>query len=139
MFGPLPNALVRTRRAAHRVAMSAHASKKALYAALAANAGIAVAKFCGAAYTGSSAMVSEGIHSLVDTGNQILLLYGIRDASRPADASHPFGYGLRLYFWGFVFAVAVFALGSGVAIIEGPRRGSIQRASIMPGSICSSC
>lgn len=102
--------------------MSAHASKRTLFAALAANAGIAVAKFCGAAYTGSSAMVSEGIHSLVDTGNQVLLLFGIKDASRPADASHPFGYGLRLYFWGFVVAVAVFALGSGVAIYEGAEK-----------------
>lgn len=61
--------------------MSAHASKLTLYTALAANAGIAVAKFSGAAYTGSSAMVSEGIHSLVDTGNQLLLLYGLRDAN----------------------------------------------------------
>lgn len=102
--------------------MSAHASKRTLYAALAANAGIAIAKFCGAAYTGSSAMASEGIHSLVDTGNQVLLLYGIKDASRPADASHPFGYGLRLYFWGFVVAMAVFALGSGVAIYEGAEK-----------------
>jgi cation diffusion facilitator family transporter len=99
--------------------MSAHASKRALYAALAANAGIAVAKFAGALWTGSSAMMSEGIHSLVDTGNQVLLLYGMKDAKRPADASHQFGYGLRIYFWGFVVAVAVFALGSGVAIYEG--------------------
>lgn len=94
-------------------------SKKTLFAALAANAGIAVAKFAGSAYTGSSAMASEGIHSLVDTGNQLLLLFGLKDASRPPDSTHPFGYGLRLYFWGFVVAMAVFALGSGVAIYEG--------------------
>lgn len=99
--------------------MTAHASRRTLLAALAANAGIAVAKFAGAAYTGSAAMTSEGIHSLVDTGNQVLLLWGMKDAARPADASHPFGYGLRLYFWGFVVAMAVFALGSGVAIYEG--------------------
>lgn len=99
--------------------MSASSSKTTLFAALAANAGIALMKFAGAAYTGSSAMVSEGIHSLVDTGNQLLLLFGIKDASRPADASHPFGYGLRLFFWSFVVAMAVFALGSGVAIYEG--------------------
>lgn len=99
--------------------MSAHSSKKALFAALAANAGIAIAKFAGAAYTGSSAMLSEGVHSLVDTGNQILLLFGMKDSSRQADASHPFGYGLRLYFWGFVVAMMVFALGSLVAIHEG--------------------
>ncbi|MEI5688695.1 MULTISPECIES: cation diffusion facilitator family transporter [Sphingomonas] len=102
--------------------MSAHASRHTLFAALAANAGIAIAKFCGAAYTGSSAMASEGIHSLVDTGNQVLLLFGMKDASRPADASHPFGYGLRLYFWGFVVAMAVFALGAGVAIYEGAEK-----------------
>jgi len=99
--------------------MSAPTSKKGLFAALAANAGIAIAKFGGAAYTGSSAMMSEGIHSLVDTGNQLLLLFGMKDSSRQADASHPFGYGLRLYFWGFVVAMMVFALGSLVAISEG--------------------
>jgi cation diffusion facilitator family transporter len=102
--------------------MSAHGSKTSLYAALAANTGIAVAKFLGAAYTGSAAMASEGIHSLVDTGNQILLLYGMKDAAKPADSEHNFGYGLRLYFWGFVVAVAVFSLGAGVAIVEGVKK-----------------
>ena len=100
-------------------AMATQTSKTTLLAALGANTGIAIAKFCGAAYTGSSAMASEGIHSLVDTGNQILLLFGLKDASRPADAPHPFGYGLRLYFWGFVVSVAIFALGSGLSIHEG--------------------
>lgn len=99
--------------------MANQASKTTLLAALGANTGIAIAKFCGAAYTGSSAMASEGIHSLVDTGNQILLILGLKDASRPADAPHPFGYGLRLYFWGFVVSVAIFALGSGLTIHEG--------------------
>lgn len=99
--------------------MSGGGSRMTLFSALGANAGIAVAKFCGAAVTGSSAMASEGVHSLVDTGNQILLLFGMKDASRPADAPHPFGYGLRLYFWGFVVALAVFALGSGLTIHEG--------------------
>ena len=99
--------------------MSAPTSRRALFAALAANAGIALAKFCGAAFTGSSAMASEGVHSLVDTGNQMLLLFGLKDAARPADASHPMGYGLRYFFWAFVVAMAVFALGSGVAIYEG--------------------
>lgn len=97
-------------------------STTALLAAMAANAGIAAAKFGGAMYTGSSAMMSEGIHSLVDTGNQVLLLIGMRDAARPADSSHPFGYGLRIFFWALIVAMAVFALGSGVAIYEGVQK-----------------
>lgn len=99
--------------------MSAHGSKKALFAALGANLVIAVAKFSGAAITGSSAMLSEGVHSVVDTGNQLVLLYGMKDAAKPADRDHPLGYGLRIYFWGFVVAVSVFAMGSLVAIYEG--------------------
>lgn len=99
--------------------MSAHASKKTVYAALGANLVIAVAKFIGSAFTGSSAMMSEGIHSLVDTGNQLLLLYGMKDAARPADHRHPLGYGLRIYFWGFVVSLLVFALGAIVALYEG--------------------
>lgn len=99
--------------------MSAHSSKKSLYAALTANTGIAVAKFLGAAYTGSSAMVSEGIHSLVDTGNQLLLLHGMKVADKPADAEHQFGYGLQLYFYGFVVALGIFGLGAGVSFYEG--------------------
>lgn len=99
--------------------MSAHSSKKSLYAALAANTGIAIAKFLGAAYTGSSAMVSEGIHSLVDTGNQLLLLHGMKVSDKPADAEHQFGYGLQLYFYGFVVALGIFGLGAGVSFYEG--------------------
>jgi cation diffusion facilitator family transporter len=99
--------------------MSAHGSKKALLAALAANTGIAIAKFSGAMYTGSAAMMSEGVHSLVDTGNQILLLIGMKQASRPADSRHPLGYGLSLYTYGLLVAITVFALGSLVAIHEG--------------------
>lgn len=99
--------------------MDPHGSNKTLYTALGANALIAVAKFCGALYTGSSAMMSEGVHSLVDTGNQMLLLYGKKDSSRPADAAHPLGYGMRLYFWSFVVAMMVFALGSLVSLYEG--------------------
>lgn len=87
--------------------------------AFVANLGIAVAKFVAAAMTGSSAMLTEGIHSLVDTTNQLLLYHGQRRAVRPPDDLHPAGYGREQYFWSFVVAELVFTLGAGVAIIEG--------------------
>lgn len=99
--------------------MSASASKKVIFAALAGNALIAVTKFIAAAYTGSSAMVSEGIHSLVDTGNQGLLLYGLKRAKREPDERFPFGHGKEIYFWSFVVAILIFALGAGISIYEG--------------------
>ena len=99
--------------------MAASDNKRVIYAALAGNALIAISKGAGAAYTGSSAMLSEAIHSLVDTGNQGLLLYGLARAKRPADARHPFGYGREIYFWAFVVAILIFAVGSGVSIYEG--------------------
>jgi len=99
--------------------MAGHKNKKVIYAALAGNAAIAITKITAAIYTGSSAMFSESIHSMVDTGNQILLLYGIRRAGQPADERHPFGYGRELYFWAFVVAILIFAVGAGVSIYEG--------------------
>ena len=99
--------------------MSTSASKKVIFAALAGNTLIAITKFIAAAYTGSSAMVSEGIHSLVDTGNQGLLLFGMKQAKKPADAKYPFGHGKEIYFWSFVVAILIFALGAGISIYEG--------------------
>ena len=99
--------------------MSHTTSTRTLVVALLANLGIAVSKFVAAAITGSSAMLTEGVHSVVDCTNQLLLMWGRRASKRPPDKLHPFGYGRELYFWSFVVAVMVFALGAGVSIYEG--------------------
>jgi cation diffusion facilitator family transporter len=97
----------------------AGSSKKVIYAALVGNALIAVTKFLAASLTGSSAMFSEGIHSVVDTGNQVLLLHGIRKARKPPCDRFPFGHGKEIYFWSFAVAILIFAVGSGVSLYEG--------------------
>ena len=98
---------------------TATSSKLAIYGAIGANIAIAVSKFVAAAFTGSSAMLSEGIHSLVDSGNGILILYGVKQAEKPADARHPFGRSKELYFWALIVAVLVFSVGGGMSFYEG--------------------
>ncbi|WP_137389387.1 cation diffusion facilitator family transporter [Rhodoligotrophos defluvii] len=98
---------------------ASNASRIVIYAALIGNVLIVITKFMAAALTGSSAMLSEGIHSLVDSGNEVLLLHGIRRASRPPDFAHPLGHGREIYFWSFIVAVLIFALGAGVSLYEG--------------------
>jgi hypothetical protein len=99
--------------------MKRDGSTTVVYAALGGNLAIAVTKFGAALYTGSSAMFTEALHSLVDTVDQGLLLYGMHRARRPPDEAHPFGYGLELYFWSFVVALLIFSLGGAFAIYEG--------------------
>jgi len=96
-------------------------SKLVLYAGLAANVLVAITKFVAGSVTGSSAMLSEGVHSLVDSSNEVLLLYGAHRATAPPDREHPFGHGREVYFWSFVVSLMMFALGAGVSVYEGVR------------------
>lgn len=99
--------------------MARSANHFVVIVAMSANLGIAVVKFMAAGLSGSSALLSEGIHSTVDTGNQLLLLFGIHRSRRPADAEHPFGYGKELYFWSLLVALLLFSAGGAAAVIEG--------------------
>src|SRR6476660_6301937 len=95
------------------------ASKKVIYAAMAGNALVAFTKLIAAGWTGSAAMTAEAVHSVVDTGNEALLLYGLHRARRAPSAERPFGYGREIYFWNFIVALMIFTLGAVVAVLEG--------------------
>src|ERR1043165_4381178 len=99
--------------------MGADPSRKVVYAAIGSNCAIAICKYAAAFSTGSAAMLAEAVHSTVDTGNELLLLLGIRRSARPPDPLHPFGHGKVLYFYSFLVAVYIFAVGGGFAIYQG--------------------
>jgi cation diffusion facilitator family transporter len=112
--------------------MNISSTRMAVIAALTGNLLIAITKFVAAIWTGSSAMLSEGFHSLVDTSNQALLLYGQKRAERPPDRQHPLGHGRELYFWSFVVTVLIFSLGAGLALYEGVHHVMSPTASTSP-------
>lgn len=99
--------------------MAQNESTIVVVAALTANVVIAIAKFAAALFTGSPAMFSEAVHSCVDCGNELLLLFGLHRGKRPADDTHPFGYGMEVYFWAFLMAVMLFGVGAGISLLEG--------------------
>ena len=101
------------------MARSSSESPLTVYAAIAANFVIAVAKFTAATVTGSSAMFSEGIHSVIDTGNEALLLLGLKRSRKAPDELHPFGYGKEIYFWSLIVAILLFGIGGGLSVYEG--------------------
>jgi cation diffusion facilitator family transporter len=115
--------------------MAQSGSIVAVWAALAGNILVALAKFVAAALSGSAAMLSEAVHSLVDSLNELLLLYGIARSKRPADRLHPLGYGREVYFWSFVVALLIFALGAGVSLYQGISRVLHPQALERPGVI----
>lgn len=94
-------------------------NRTSIYSALVANLLIAVTKFIAGSFTNSSSMIAEGIHSMVDTTNQVLLLYGLKRSKKPADSLRPFGYGKELYFWSFIVSILIFGLGGGLSIYQG--------------------
>lgn len=113
--------------------MSAGGTTRVVIVALACNLGIAVSKFAAALFTGSSAMLSEAIHSLIDSSNQGLIYHGIQRSQRPADARHPSGYAKELYFWCFVVGILLFSLGAGVSIYDGIDRALHPQPITNPG------
>jgi cation diffusion facilitator family transporter len=99
--------------------MASGSSRKVVYAAIAANIGIALGKYAAALFTGSSSMLAEAFHSTVDSGNELLLLLGMRRSERPPDAGHPFGHGKEVYFWSLLVAIFIFGIGGGFSLYEG--------------------
>ena len=124
--------------ARYRSREASASSKPVVYVALAGNVLVAITKFIAAALSGSSSMLSEGVHSLVDSANEALLLYGYHRSTRRPDRGHPFGYGRELYFWSFVVALLLFALGAGVSVYEGVSHILTPHPIETPGSATSS-
>src|SRR5205814_3880009 len=107
-----------TTRPAHRPRSHRRGRRLAIYSALAANLAVAIAKFVASALSGSSALFSEGLHSVADTSNELLLLFGLRRARRPANAAHPYGHGKELHSWSLIVAIVLFALGGALSVYE---------------------